>query len=213
MKTLKKTILIGMVFLLCMPCVARSQAFLEVFTSKSFTWYGLDFSNAKMIGPHGFNQPDRVVNQYFSAWNDLFIIEEKKYDLKKTFNKDFVYTDLKTVTERNSLVDHNELVISANENYKLDNEQVKMIIKEYGTDNGQRGVGLVFVVESFNKHNETGTMWVTFFDMESKGVLLTKKMEGKAGGFGFRNHWARSIHNVLNDMQKEFRKWERAYLK
>lgn len=213
MKTAKKAILISVVFLLCIPGITRSQPFIEIFTSKYFTWYGLDFSNAKMIGAHGFTHPHRIVNQYFEEWNDLFIVEERKYNLKKAFNKSFVSMDLSIVTERNSFVDPNELVIPVYQNHTLDHAWIQSIIREYRTDGGRQGVGLVFVVESFNKHNETGTIWVTFFDIASKEILLTKKKEGGTGGVGFRNHWARSIYNVLNDMQKEFRQLERVYLK
>ena len=38
--------------------------------------------------------------------------------------------------------------------------------------------------------------------MSSKKVLLTEKVRGKAGGFGFRNYWARTIHEVLKDIDK-----------
>jgi hypothetical protein len=50
-------------------------------------------------------------------------------------------------------------------------------------------------------------MWVTFVDMKSKTVLLTKHMEGKAGGFGFRNYWAKSFLNVLKSIKEDWRSW------
>ncbi len=57
-------------------------------------------------------------------------------------------------------------------------------------------------------------MWVTFFDIASKTVLLTEKMSGKAGGAGFRNYWARAYYNVMDKIQKkEYLKWKKEHSK
>ena len=69
-------------------------------------------------------------------------------------------------------------------------------------------------MESFNKPKRIGTMWVTFFDIASKTVLLTEKMSGKAGGAGFRNYWARAYYNVMDKIQKkEYLKWKKEHSK
>jgi hypothetical protein len=45
--------------------------------------------------------------------------------------------------------------------------------------------------------------------MKSKSVLLTKPMEGKAGGFGFRNYWAKTFFNVVKDIKGEWNGWRK----
>jgi hypothetical protein len=44
--------------------------------------------------------------------------------------------------------------------------------------------------------------------MRTKKVLFTKRITGKALGFGFRNYWAGSMKNVFKTMKKEFKNWD-----
>lgn len=65
----------------------------------------------------------------------------------------------------------------------------------------------MFVLENFNKIEERGTMWVVFFDIESKQILLTKNMSGKPQGFGFRNYWVRTVYDVMREMGDQYKNW------
>lgn len=56
-------------------------------------------------------------------------------------------------------------------------------MKQYETDK-QDGIGLVFFMETLDKISETGTMWVTFFNLSDYKVLLTERMKGDSGGTG-----------------------------
>ena len=167
-------------------------------------YYGLDFSNAKMIGTEGFSNPDDIKARFFRAWNMVIVNESDKYDLKKAFKKDVIRRDFSVIDERNSLPDADELVI--NSDYKISREDVEAIIKNY-TGEYDSGVGLVFIIESFSKTGEIGKMWVTFFDIGSKEVLLTRRYSGEPGGFGLRNYWVRSVYNVINQVGKDYAEW------
>jgi hypothetical protein len=57
-------------------------------------------------------------------------------------------------------------------------------------------------MEKFVKLEEAGYMWVVFFDLSNKNILLMENMTGKAGGFGWRNYWARSFYTVLKEIEK-----------
>ncbi len=107
------------------------------------------------------------------------------------------------------LPDPDELVI--NTDYSLGEDEVKKIISEYDIT-GKEGIGLVFIMESFNKNKELGYIWVTFFDLETKEVLLSNKMSGKPGGFGIRNYWAKSYYNVMKSIEKKkWKAWKAQY--
>jgi hypothetical protein len=54
--------------------------------NKRLIWYGLAFRQAKMIGTIGFNDPYKIVNYYFTNWNELINREYKKYDIRMTWN-------------------------------------------------------------------------------------------------------------------------------
>ncbi len=132
--------------------------------------------------------------------------------MQLTFDKDEVPFDLSVVDKRNKLPEIDKLVIDF-ESYALDKSTIEEIIKEYDTKEKQ-GIGIVFIMESFNKPKRIGKMWVTFFDIASKTVLLTEKMSGKASGSGFRNYWARTYYNVMVKIKKtEYLKWKKEYIK
>ena len=204
---MKKLMLI-FICLIISSQVLQSQETGDIFTSKEATWYGLDFSEVRFIGTEGFSDVAKIKDVYFSSWNNLIINEPAKYNLQLMFFKDTVFYNLNVVEKRNKLPEVDELVIS-NDSYSLDKNTIAEIIKEYNSKE-KEGLGIVFIMESFNKPKRAGTMWVTFFDIASKTVLLTEKMSGKPGGAGLRNYWARTYYNVMAKIQKtEYLKWEK----
>ncbi len=209
MKYFKKVVIL-LIALLLVPNISKSQSVEDVFESNEVVWFGLDFSNAKMVGPEGFRDPDEVVRRFFRSWNSLVPNESNKYDIKKFFRKENVEYDLSVVTKRNSDVDPDELVIESFETHEISKETIQSIISEYETE--KSGLGLVFIIETFNKTEDIGTMYVTFFDIDTKKVLLSKKMSGESGGFGLRNYWARSYYNVMMDCEDEYLKWKEEYI-
>ena len=39
----------------------------------------------KLLGREGFNDPKKIIDHYFIAWNQLIFDEGEKYDVKKAF--------------------------------------------------------------------------------------------------------------------------------
>ncbi len=171
----------------------------DIFEVNEITWYGLDFSNVRLIGAIGFKNPEKIKSYYFDAWNSLIINESKKYKLDKFFHKESVEHYLNIVTDRNELPNLDELVIETE--YSFGAEKVKQIISEYDSGD-QEGIGLVFILESLNKYREKAFIWVTYFDIQTKQVILTERLEGKAGGYGFRNYWAGAYYKVMKSAYK-----------
>lgn len=175
---MKKLLSLLLMFLFAIPCTF-TQNINEVFDSNECTWFGLDFSKVKMIGSEGFNNPKAIKDQFFESWNNLIINEKDKYNIGKAFKKEKVHYFLDVVEKRNEIPEVDELVI--NQLYSISEEDVISIIKEYNS-NGRIGLGIVFIMESFDKHNRVGAMWVTLFDMNSnveKPITLTTKNRSK----------------------------------
>ena len=43
-------------------------------------------------------------------------------------------------------------------------------------------------------------------------LLLSERMVGKPGGFGFRNYWAKPVSNIIRDIKKRrYKKWKKMY--
>ncbi|GIV33310.1 MAG: hypothetical protein KatS3mg031_0845 [Chitinophagales bacterium] len=175
-------------------CAQQTQA-----QSKKLIWYGLDFTKAKMIGSLGFSDPEKIRDYYFDAWNALILNEKEKYDIAKFYKKPVAY-DISRVKERNNTVDAFELIID--DSYSITEEDVRQVVKNYV---GGEGVGLLYVVESFDKTKEKAYIWVVLFNASSGEIIKTARFAGKPGGFGLRNYWAGAILDIMENSGKVYR--------
>lgn len=46
---------------------------------------------------------------------------------------------------------------------------------------------------------------MVFFDIATREVRYTERVEGHAGGFGLRNYWANTVAEVLKTWRREHR--------
>ncbi len=205
----------GLLFIAVLFSVSSfSQDMSLVFQTQSATWFGLDFSEAYFIGKEGFTNPQDIKDRYFDSWNMLIKNEYDKYDIGKYFQKEKVEFSLDNVTARNKEVNIYDRVIDDNgKMLHLDEGKVQQIIGDYELGNEEHGLGIVFIVESFSKTSEIANYFVTFFDIDSKRVLLTERLDGKAGGFGVRNYWAKTYSSVFKAVPKKYKTWENKYNK
>lgn len=188
----------------------------EIFLSSEITWFGLDFSNAKFLGSFttfddkGQKTGQQIRDEYFPGWNYLITKESEKYNFKIAYKKSLVSYDLEVVKQRNSAVNPDEIFSDKPEaKNHLKSEDIAKIIKEYKTD--KTGTGLVYIIDNFDKAGEEGVMWVTFFDMATKTVLLTERFADAPRGFGIKNYWARTILGVIEQSGKKYKSWEKQY--
>lgn len=73
-----------------------------------------------------------------------------------------------------------------------------------------------------NSHASSAQTIKNIFDAETpvvylgidftKKVLLTERLLGNGGGFGFRNYWTKSIEELLNKIQtSKYAEWKKKY--
>jgi len=172
------------------------------------TWLGLDFSNLKLIKDDEKITDEELQNKYFPGWNDLILLEPKKYDVARAINRAAVENSIDAVTKVNAGAKSNFITNDAKAFEHLDEAKIKSIVKKYDLK-GKSGIGLVFVVEAMDKAHKEASIWVTFINMQTKEVLLAKPLIGESGGFGFRNYWAGSINKVLKQLPDMMRKWKK----
>jgi len=188
-----------------------SQTAADFFSATEITWYGLDYSKAKMIGSLGFTNPGEIKARYFDSWNLIVPTEPFKYNIKSAFKKKNVNYSLEMIKKRNAeKVNPQELVIDTK--YSLEEKEIQNIVNEYEPDE-KSGIGVVFIVESYDKYKAKAFIYVTVFDINSKKVLIVKKMEGIGQGFGLKNYWAYSTYKVIVAAKKEYKNWEKMYRK
>jgi hypothetical protein len=83
-----------------------------------------------------------------------------------------------------------------NHSYTLTEDEVVQYVGSYKGLPGN-GIGIMFIIESFNKLEETAYIWVTIFEIESKRVISTFRKAGRPGGLGIKNYWANAIHKII----------------
>lgn len=171
---------------------------------ETLTWFGIDYSQAKFIGsPADFSDLPKIQGAYFSAWNNFFLSEGDKYDVKKAFGVRKVEYAMDLAVERSMARSMDGIVQSGS--WELGKEELATVLKHY-MKKGKEGTGALFIMETLNKTDAKSTMWLVTFDMASGDIHHLKRYMGTPGGFGFRNYWARSYYNVLTALMNNPRK-------
>jgi hypothetical protein len=177
----------------------------SVFTNNELIWYGLDFTEARFIGTfdEGFNRnhvsANELISTYMPAWNRLVLEEPMNFNLQSTFRKSSVYYDIRPVESLNARIKA-EGIVTYN-SYVLMKDRLAAMVKAYPEGDKKEGLGLVFIVESFDKSYRKGNYWIVFFDIRSRKILLSDYCSGAPVGFGLRNYWAGSLKHVLNEVR------------
>ena len=192
---------------------AGAQTKADITGDVQVTWLGLDFTNVKFIGSAAqFKDAGEISNydlreKYFPAWNNLFMKEQEKFNVAKAVDRNSVDYAI----EVTDVANHNSkgpYFVDEPDSYQLlTAEKIAAQVAKYNFK-GHKGLGLLFFVEGMSKSKEEASMWVTFVNMGDKKVLLTKRVTGACGGFGFRNYWAKSFYNVLQDMGRNLGRWK-----
>ena len=185
----------------------------DVFNSdKEITWLGIDFTQLKFIGSATqWKDAGEITNaqlrdKYFPGWNSLFINEQKKYAVAAAVSRTEVKFATDVTEKANNSIRGNIFTDDPNEYKHLDEGQISKLVSSNDFQ-GNKGIGMLFFMESMSKGKEEGALWVTFVDMNSKKVLLTKRLTEEAGGFGFKNYWAKTFVGALKDTRKSIKSW------
>ena len=176
-------------------------------------WMGLDFTGVIFIGDRDKFGSTSDLRYLMETWNDLMDREKDKYNVAKATRRKKVEFALDVTKDFNTGIDPVGLFSEKSADYfHLNPPDVEEIIRNYDFKNYSSGIGLMFVVESFNKLNEQASIYVTFINLSDRSVLFTERLTGNPGGMGLRNYWAGAIRNVMEKMGgKEFERWRKKY--
>ena len=163
--------------------------------SDKMVWAGLDYSKVRMIGPGEFHNPESIFPGMLQAWNDLFLQERIQFVEKATGKQ--VIIDIDGVTEANKAASAKQIVNEPGAQDGIDQSHITATdiaraVKSYKMKN-KSGLGVVFIVDRLIKQDKkgVGAVYVVAFDVDSREVIFSDRVVGKAVGFGFRNFWFR----------------------
>ncbi|MFO7671829.1 MAG: hypothetical protein R6W31_19375 [Bacteroidales bacterium] len=192
MKKLTLFILIGTLWFSC-QAAGPSQV------TDELVWFGIDYTLVKFIGTSDqFSDLPKIQSYYFRSWNELILAEKDKYDLNSAFSMATIHYNMENTILRSEqrvmdgIVQHND--------YTIDEDQVKNVVS-LNLDPSVNQVGAIFVMETLNKTEEISTMWLAVFNIASGEILYMRKYSGAVGGFGFRNYYAKSYYNVIQNLR------------
>jgi len=172
----------------------------RIYEANTLHWYGIDYSQTRFIGPVGFNEPERLQEHYFDAWNDVVNDEYEKYSLEEYFLMENVERHMNQVRKQNQSAENvPERII--NGDFSLSRDQVIEILSNYSYD-ANNGIALHVVMESLNKTETEATAYWVFVEPASRTIIHMEKMTEKARGFGFRNYWIRPTMEMLEAFDK-----------
>jgi len=199
-----KRILIAMMLLSLAGAVSRAE---DTASSDALVWCGLDYSMVKMIGTGDFREPDKIFPGMLAEWNALFM-KEMIPQLEKMAMS--VKSDLGAVTAGNEKASPKQIERedgTTDEMVKpthITEADIARIVKAYKMKN-ESGVGLVFIMDRLVKAQETGCLYVVFFDVATRKVVHTERVCAKAGGIGFRNYWFSPIKTAVKNLPKTYK--------
>ena len=208
MKRLQK---LNWLLALLIICANVKPALAQIPQNEDITWLGMDFSAAKFIGSATqFKDAGEITNSDFRdksipAWNQLFINEQKKYNVAEAVRRTQVNYATDITEKANSKINTDFFSNNPSDYGTLTAEKVAGMVKRYDF-NGKSGVGLIFFIDGMSKGKDEASAWIAFVDMNSKKVLFSAHETGKSGGFGFRNYWAKSFYNILGKVKAEVKK-------
>ena len=208
-----KNILLFIMLLACSTTQAQTKA--DAFNSDvELTWLGLDFSQVHFIGTAaqwqdaGEITSTELRDKYFIAWNEIFVEEKAKYDVAKATGRPVIKYAIDVTASANAKSEKDYFVDDPGAFRHLEESKVSSLVSKYDYK-GKKGVGMMFVVEGMHKEAKKASMWVVFVDMGTKKMLFAKQIEGVAGGFGFRNYWAKAFYNGLKEVSNNYSKWKK----
>ncbi len=164
----------------------------DVSVVDSYVFYGVNFSKCHT---YGWGQNPEQTLGALSEINGLFISEMDKYDIRKFLKKNVDNMDV-DVSVKQTLNRDPKTLETYNETERLSVDTIKNVIKGLELKEN-KGYGLMIFADFLNKKKQVGIYQYVFFDIASREIVETWEATGEAGGFGFRNYWAKSVYNTL----------------
>ncbi len=210
----RKLLALPLLMLSMMAMTANAQTLKNFLDSKdsSFTWLGVDFTQAKLIGDAAA-KTDAIVDHEFTALNQVIVNEQKKYDVPGSLHKDKYNTSIGLVNKRNEAINKDNIKSDESADFeRLKPEDIVKVAKSYDFS-GKHGIGVLLVMEGMSKTSKSASMWLTIVDMDKKNVLLTERYIGKGQkwSFAWRNYWLATIKSALDNIDDDYSKLKTKY--
>ncbi len=173
----------------------------SVLASEPLTFYGVDFSLAKV---YGADESRDAFGKAFSDINQLFISQESKYDVACLTGEEVTSKRISVACKSTK---HHFMVADSIAVFFLEDPEydcraeIDALLKSYELPTAGRS-GMVMIANLLNKAHGEADFYVVIFDTQSREMTSCYHVWGHAGGFGLRNYWANAVRLALKQYPK-----------
>jgi hypothetical protein len=183
----------------------------DILNYEKITFLGIDLTETIFVGGYEEWKSEDELKRLNPQWNQLMASEADKYNLRRALRNNNIDYQVGICIDHNDNVNFKEKITFTDPDKPLTSEQIQNIVKSYDFKD-LTGLGMMFVIESFNKNKAEGTMILTFVNLNNKEIIYEERLSGPSAGFGLRNHWARTILEAIIQVDKKrYKAWEKTF--
>ena len=168
----------------------------EIFYRQDMVFYGFDMTYLKLSNERKLGHSMEIAQNYYEDFHNVLTHMLPIEDIRHLMDKGSLFLG-KTVFPNYRSMSYQDFVVSGN--YCIPFNDLKKIVKSYVLTE-KSGMGMVIVLENFNKEREYSLIWVTFFDINTREILFAAEVSGKSGGSGMAKHWDVGVDAAFRKM-------------
>lgn len=156
----------------------------DVYTIKTLTFYGYDFSNLKIADETRIGQP---LKKQFIPFS-LFLEDNfPKNKMKSIFRKDTLNFNLMPTGLANEKTNNDKIATVNPQN--ISGDRLSIIISNYETTE-KEGIAYVIIFECFDREAKTVSAYMVFFDIATRNILYsTHTVSFDRNGYNYMGDW------------------------
>ncbi|MBL4624833.1 MAG: hypothetical protein JKY42_06800 [Flavobacteriales bacterium] len=194
---------IALFFIVQLSSFGFCQTMTDAYAAENIVWFGADFSKTKLIG-EGFNDPDKIIGDYFSKWNYRTIeYISSRYD-GKLGGKNLII-DITTSIARSEAVKVEDIISFNTLEKTLEIAETQGIVNLCNSPRNPTGIGVILISDYFEGRSNKAMYSVVYFNIENKKILQVDKYVGQGSGFGLLPFWDKPLFYAVEKLQYKFK--------
>jgi hypothetical protein len=154
--------------------ISYSQSLTDVARSKELTWYGVDFTQARISG---YNKTESAKCS-FKDWSFTTLSALDSVMIKGAYGKKILNVETSITAQRNQAVNCDSVYLD--KTYTVTIDKMNQVISEYNLKGS--GYGVLLLVETIEQAHDNLFVWVIYVDNHSGRIINSRRY--LSGGYG-----------------------------
>lgn len=192
---MRKILTICVILLSSLSLTAQDK--LNLSDVKSLTFYGIDFSLAKVYGGKDTG------HQYWTTYadiNELFIDKPKTFSVEKRLGIPVDVISLQAVNQVNKDINPDKIKIDT-PTYMPTPEQINTAIQNLPILSQEEKIGMVIIALFLNKEDNRGTYQFVIFNTKTREIIEQWTNSGAGMGYNLKSYWGVSVYNAIKKIK------------